>query len=138
MDTNCDPDLVDYVIPGNDDAIRAIRLVTGKVAEAILEARPLDESMTEGTLTAEGELIEDEEGGTVEFGAVEEELLRAFGDETLDTNAKSRVAEVPAVEAEAPAAEAEAPVAEEVAPEVVEVATEVPAPVEDETPAKEL
>jgi len=88
VDTNCDPDLADYVIPGNDDAIRAIRLVTSKMAEAILEARPLDEALTEGTLTAEGELIEGEEGDAVQFGAVEEELLRAFGDETLDTNAK--------------------------------------------------
>jgi small subunit ribosomal protein S2 len=37
VDTNCDPDLIDYVIPGNDDAIRAIRLFTSKVADAILE-----------------------------------------------------------------------------------------------------
>ena len=33
-DTNCDPDLIDYVIPGNDDAIRAIKLFTGKIADA--------------------------------------------------------------------------------------------------------
>ena len=38
-DTNCDPDLVDYPIPGNDDAIRAIRLVTAVVADAILDGR---------------------------------------------------------------------------------------------------
>jgi small subunit ribosomal protein S2 len=37
VDTNCDPELVDYVIPGNDDAIRAIRLFTSKVADSILE-----------------------------------------------------------------------------------------------------
>jgi small subunit ribosomal protein S2 len=37
VDTNCDPDNVDYVIPGNDDAIRAIRLLTSKVADAIIE-----------------------------------------------------------------------------------------------------
>ena len=37
VDTNCDPDLIDYVIPGNDDAIRAIRLLTAKVADAVLE-----------------------------------------------------------------------------------------------------
>lgn len=49
VDTNCDPDLADVVIPGNDDAIRAIRLVTQKVSEAILEARPLSEELTEGT-----------------------------------------------------------------------------------------
>ena len=39
VDTNCDPDLVDWVIPGNDDALRAIRLFTSKVADAVLEGR---------------------------------------------------------------------------------------------------
>jgi small subunit ribosomal protein S2 len=39
VDTNCDPDEIDYPIPGNDDAIRAIRLMTSKVAEAVLEVR---------------------------------------------------------------------------------------------------
>jgi small subunit ribosomal protein S2 len=39
VDTNCDPDEIDYVIPGNDDAIRAVKLLTGKMADAILEGR---------------------------------------------------------------------------------------------------
>jgi small subunit ribosomal protein S2 len=39
VDTNCDPDEVDYVIPGNDDAIRAIKLLTGKMASATIEGR---------------------------------------------------------------------------------------------------
>ena len=39
VDTNCDPDLIDYVIPGNDDAIRAIKLFLGKVADAIIEGK---------------------------------------------------------------------------------------------------
>ncbi|TCL40125.1 small subunit ribosomal protein S2 [Anaerospora hongkongensis] len=39
VDTNCDPDEIDYVIPGNDDAIRAVKLLTAKVADAILEGR---------------------------------------------------------------------------------------------------
>lgn len=38
VDTNCDPDEVDYVIPGNDDAIRAVKLIAGKLADAIIEA----------------------------------------------------------------------------------------------------
>ena len=38
VDTNCDPDLVDYVIPGNDDAIRAIKLIAGIMANAVIEA----------------------------------------------------------------------------------------------------
>jgi small subunit ribosomal protein S2 len=39
VDTNCDPDLVNYVIPGNDDALRAIRLFTSRIADSILEGR---------------------------------------------------------------------------------------------------
>jgi small subunit ribosomal protein S2 len=37
VDTNCDPDEVDYVIPGNDDAIRAVKLLTAKIADAVIE-----------------------------------------------------------------------------------------------------
>ena len=37
-DTNCDPDLIDYVIPGNDDAIRAIKLISSVIANAVIEA----------------------------------------------------------------------------------------------------
>ena len=37
--TNCDPDEVDYVIPGNDDAIRAVKLIAGTIADAIIEGR---------------------------------------------------------------------------------------------------
>ena len=39
VDTNCDPDEIDYVIPGNDDAIRAVKLITGAMASAIIEGR---------------------------------------------------------------------------------------------------
>ena len=39
VDTNCDPDEIDYVIPGNDDAIRAVKLMTGRMADAIMEGR---------------------------------------------------------------------------------------------------
>jgi small subunit ribosomal protein S2 len=39
VDTNCDPDVIDYPVPGNDDAIRAIRLVTSKIADACIEGR---------------------------------------------------------------------------------------------------
>jgi small subunit ribosomal protein S2 len=44
VDTNCDPDEVDHVIPGNDDALRAIRLFASKIAEAILGGRQMRES----------------------------------------------------------------------------------------------
>ena len=44
VDTNCDPDDVDYVIPGNDDALRAIKLVMGKIADSVIEGRGLREA----------------------------------------------------------------------------------------------
>ncbi len=50
VDTNCDPDEVDYVIPGNDDALRAIRLFTSKIADAVIEGRAL---ATEQDFTAD-------------------------------------------------------------------------------------
>jgi small subunit ribosomal protein S2 len=39
VDTNCDPDEVDHIIPGNDDAIRSVKLISGKMADAVLEGR---------------------------------------------------------------------------------------------------
>ena len=48
VDTNCDPDDVDYVIPANDDAIRAVKLITSKMADAVIEANQ-GESFDEGT-----------------------------------------------------------------------------------------
>jgi small subunit ribosomal protein S2 len=77
VDTNCDPDMADVVIPGNDDAIRAIRLVTQKVSDVILEARPMSEAVTEGTLTAEGEIAEEE---SMDYATpVDVEFLSVFG-----------------------------------------------------------
>lgn len=50
VDTNCDPDEIDYVIPGNDDAIRAVKLLTNKMAEAVLEgAQQVSEETTTTT-----------------------------------------------------------------------------------------
>src|SRR5204862_6408614 len=43
IDTNCDPDMVDYKVPGNDDAIRAIRLFCAAIADAVIEGRSLYE-----------------------------------------------------------------------------------------------
>ena len=43
-DTNCDPDEIDYVIPGNDDAIRAVKLIAGKMADAVLEGKQGEQS----------------------------------------------------------------------------------------------
>ena len=62
VDTNCDPDEVDYVIPGNDDALRAIRLFTTKVADAVIEGRALateQEFTPEKVVTEEAPVQED-------------------------------------------------------------------------------
>jgi small subunit ribosomal protein S2 len=64
LDTNCDPDLVDIAIPANDDAIRSIKLIVGKLADAIYEGR-------HGQLEPEVEEYEDYEGIDEEY-AVEE------------------------------------------------------------------
>ena len=48
VDTNCDPDEVDYVIPGNDDAIRAVKLLASVIGDAVLEAKQ-GQSMAEAT-----------------------------------------------------------------------------------------
>src|SRR5262249_20450741 len=48
VDTNCDPDLIDWKIPGNDDAIRAIRLFTAAIADAVLEGKALAEERSRG------------------------------------------------------------------------------------------
>jgi small subunit ribosomal protein S2 len=55
VDTNCDPDEVDYVIPGNDDALRAIRLFAAKVADAVLSGRGLRESRAAEDASAQAE-----------------------------------------------------------------------------------
>ena len=57
VDTNCDPDDVDYVIPANDDAIRAVKLIAGRMADAVIEANQ-GESFDEGT-PAEAEAAEE-------------------------------------------------------------------------------
>lgn len=53
VDTNCDPDDADYIIPGNDDAIRAIKLISSVLADAVIEGRQ-GEQMEETAETAEG------------------------------------------------------------------------------------
>ncbi len=56
VDTNCDPDEVDFPIPGNDDAIRAVRLITARLADAIVEARGAASKAEEGEGDVEAEM----------------------------------------------------------------------------------
>ncbi len=125
VDTNCDPDLAEHVIPGNDDAIRAIRLVTSKISDAILEVRPYVEA--EGEVAAPEGAEEPEEGTEVAFGEVEEEFLRSFG---LEEDARAAEQHAKA-EAAASAETAEA------TPEAAEPTAEEPAPEPEAVPAPE-
>ena len=61
VDTNCDPDEVDIAIPGNDDAIRAVKLLTGTIANAIVEAKQGEQVEAEETETVVEEVVEIEE-----------------------------------------------------------------------------
>ena len=76
VDTNCDPDEVDYVIPGNDDAIRSIKLIASAMADAVIEAREGEEGLAlrrqmEAQMNAEAEAKKAEEEAASEE-AVEE------------------------------------------------------------------
>jgi len=126
LDTNCDPDEVDYKIPGNDDAIRSVALLTRVVADAVADGL----MSRAGNKAAEGE-----QAGTV---AVDEPLADWERDLLAVDDAKAADADAtaPAAAAEAPAAEAAAPEAPaaDAAPaaEAVEAAEETPAaPAED-------
>ena len=55
VDTNCDPDEIDYVIPGNDDAIRAVKLIAGKMADAVLEGKQGEQNEAEEAPAAEAD-----------------------------------------------------------------------------------
>ena len=55
VDTNCDPEEVDYVIPGNDDAIRAVKLIASKIADAVIEAKQGEQQTAEAETPEEAE-----------------------------------------------------------------------------------
>lgn len=126
VDTNCDPDEVDYPIPGNDDAIRAIRLMVNLMADAIIEGKQQREKAEAEAAAAEAAAAEAAEG--------EEAVAAAEGEEPAPAEAPAgeaveAVAEAPAPEGpaeaappaeepaeSAPAEEPGAPAAEEQAP----------------------
>ena len=77
VDTNCDPDLVDYVIPGNDDAIRAIQLFASIIADAVIEGRQGESfgGMKEVAPAAEAEAVQAEEAKEEEPAAAAEPVV---------------------------------------------------------------
>jgi small subunit ribosomal protein S2 len=154
LDSNCDPDVVDFPIPGNDDAIRAVGLLTRVVADAVAE----------GLIARSGAKTEGAEAGAEEplaewerellGGDAEQAAATATGDATAETpaaeatgaaaeatdatQAAAETTEAPAETAEAPAATAEAPATPEAPAETSEAPAETPeAPTETpEAPAE--
>jgi len=113
VDTNCDPEEVDFPIPGNDDAIRAIRLFTSRIADSVLEGLNLaDERFVGSGDDLEAELAE---ADVVKTGAVDVEFESEADESTVEPVATASVEEVVAAEEtvvveDAPkAAEEEAP-----------------------------
>lgn len=76
VDTNCDPDPIDYVIPANDDAIRAIKLITSKIADAVLEGQQIRATL----MTEEEELEGIEERDEMYLGASTLAKLKEMGE----------------------------------------------------------
>src|SRR3990172_5858186 len=82
VDTNCDSDLVDYVIPGNDDALRAIRLFTSRIADAVLEGKQAaEEIQLESEKLAAEKAAEELEAAREAAAIAAEEGLRTAGGE---------------------------------------------------------
>src|SRR5881296_748503 len=90
VDTNCDPDVVDWVIPGNDDALRAIRLFTSKIADSVLEGQGMAKDV--GVPAPKDE--DGEDGEPHEFGpsGAPREHIRA---KRADTVAEGEPVEAP-------------------------------------------
>ncbi|HIE39082.1 MAG TPA: 30S ribosomal protein S2 [Anaerolineales bacterium] len=139
VDTNCDPDYIDYVIPANDDAIRAIRLITGLIADAVLEGVELrkvyEPELAEVEVLAEGDekylspatlarlrklrFEEEEEAETSEVTAVPEAEVPPEEESPPEEPVEGELPEAERLE-KAPHAKgmaAEEPRGEEVAPE---------------------
>jgi small subunit ribosomal protein S2 len=104
VDTNCNPDLIDFLIPGNDDAIKATKLITSRIADAVLEGR-------EGRQDQE-EAMQDQAPAEAETAEVEEESE----EETVEDAGQDDAAAAPTSEP----TEATAETSEEEAPETVD------------------
>ncbi len=129
VDTNCDPDQVDFPIPGNDDAIRACQLIASRIADAVIEGRQLREERLAEEIRSAGEELPDIENIPVSMAEAEG---------TVASTPAPIVKTAPVAEVKAPVVET-APVAEVKAP-VVETApvAEVKAPVVETAPVAEV
>ncbi len=103
VDTNCDPDEIDHIIPGNDDAIRSIRLITSKIADACIDGRKLynEKKQAETDKTAKTETLEEKKDEPVEREVVSDgsegpivEIIRRSA-QTSSEDSESTTAEEP-------------------------------------------
>ncbi len=95
VDTNCDPDLIDYIIPGNDDAIRAVKLITSRIADACLEGLEIYKERL-AAMTDKEAMAEEVESKTEEEIAeeiIQEVLAEEEKDVQLEEEAKKHVEE---------------------------------------------
>ena len=99
VDTDCDPDLIDHAVPGNDDAVRSIRLITNRMANAVVEGLAQREALLQEQMAAEQAALEPIEEGLseeeMEQVAVESIPLEELG-ALMEQAASSRAAEPPA------------------------------------------
>jgi len=85
VDTNCDPDLIDYPIPGNDDAIRAIKLIVGLLASAVIEGRQGVDNLVEESAEDPGRSVEEpDEAPKVEINEQLQETFTAVEEVIVD------------------------------------------------------
>ena len=87
VDTNCDPDEIDLIIPGNDDAIRAVKLITGKMADAVIEGKQglqmreeQEREMAEAEAAQQAEAVEEAKAAEQAVGAQEEVVVQEAAD----------------------------------------------------------
>ena len=109
VDTNCDPDEVDWVIPGNDDALRAIRLFASKIADAVVEGRAL---ATEQDFTGD-KILADEATGEESMMEYTEYVDPKFTEQIMQESLS--MADEPPSQRKGPASEVAEPVSAPVA-----------------------
>ena len=145
VDTNCDPQFVDYLIPSNDDAIRAIKLLVGKIADAVMEGRTIrgkeeEEELLDQSMPAEISRFTDADEELEDEELLGESTLKHLGsskkpkakDEDLEDEEEEEELEEELEEEAETVAEAVEEAVEEVAEEIKEEVTE-----EAEAPADE-
>ncbi|MDP7675180.1 MAG: 30S ribosomal protein S2, partial [Dehalococcoidia bacterium] len=118
VDTNCDPTEVDYPIPGNDDSVRSITLITRHITEAIASGKAAAKLAREERMAAEAELEAQEAAAraTAQAAAAERAAKEAADSKKAESKAPKAESKAPKAESKAPKAESKAPKAESKAP----------------------